>query len=70
MRVGSTAIYASRVLRRLRARLVTGTGDCTPGGVLLAARSLGLRMVIVEPNAVPGLANRTVGPLRLSIEPT
>jgi UDP-N-acetylglucosamine--N-acetylmuramyl-(pentapeptide) pyrophosphoryl-undecaprenol N-acetylglucosamine transferase len=40
------------------ARLVVGTGGYASGPVLLAARSLGLATAIVEPNAVPGLANR------------
>lgn len=45
-------------LREDGARLVIGTGGYASGPVLLAARSLGLATAIVEPNAVPGLANR------------
>ncbi len=49
------------IRRRLRedgSRLVIGTGGYASGPVLVAARSLGLATAIVEPNAVPGLANR------------
>lgn len=40
--------------------LVIGLGGYASPGVLLAARSLGLRSVIHEANAIPGLANRLV----------
>ena len=58
VRVLPTVARARRLLRRQRVRLVIGTGGHGSGGVLLAARSLGLGTAIVEPNAVPGLANR------------
>jgi len=58
-----TLLDARRVMRRLGVRLVIGTGGYASGGVLLAARSLGLRTAILEPNAVPGLANRLLGRL-------
>jgi UDP-N-acetylglucosamine--N-acetylmuramyl-(pentapeptide) pyrophosphoryl-undecaprenol N-acetylglucosamine transferase len=37
---------------------VIGTGGYASGAVVLAGRSLGLPTALVEPNAVPGLANR------------
>ncbi len=58
IRVVPTFIVARRMLQQRGVRLVIGTGGAASGGVLLAARSLGLRTAIVEPNAVPGLANR------------
>ena len=58
MRVVPTVAVARRVLKSRDVRLVIGTGGAASGGVVLAARSLGLSTAIVEPNAVPGLANR------------
>ena len=58
LRVVPTVARARGLLRRLGARLVIGTGGYGSGGALLAARSLGLRTAIVEPNAFPGLANK------------
>ncbi len=57
MRVIPTFTLARRVLRQRGIRLVIGTGGSASGGVVLAARSLGLPTAIVEPNASPGLAN-------------
>jgi UDP-N-acetylglucosamine--N-acetylmuramyl-(pentapeptide) pyrophosphoryl-undecaprenol N-acetylglucosamine transferase len=58
IRVVPTFILARRLLRQRGVRLVIGTGGAASGGVVLAARTLGLRTAIIEPNAVPGLANR------------
>jgi UDP-N-acetylglucosamine--N-acetylmuramyl-(pentapeptide) pyrophosphoryl-undecaprenol N-acetylglucosamine transferase len=52
---------ARTLLVRHGARLVIGTGGYGSAGALLAARSLGLRTALIEPNAVPGLANRLLG---------
>lgn len=57
-RVFPTFARARRLLTRDGVRLVIGTGGYGSGGALLAARSLGLRTAVVEPNAFPGLANR------------
>jgi UDP-N-acetylglucosamine--N-acetylmuramyl-(pentapeptide) pyrophosphoryl-undecaprenol N-acetylglucosamine transferase len=57
------AAQARRVLRRRRSKLVIGFGGYASAGVLLAARSMGLRVAIQESNAVPGIANRVVGRL-------
>jgi len=57
IRVVPTIAVARRVLKSRDARLVIGTGGAASGGAVLAARSLGLPTAIVEPNAVPGLAN-------------
>lgn len=54
---------AMRVLRARCADLVIGTGGYTSPPVILAACALGIRRALLEPNAMPGLANRLVGPL-------
>src|SRR5262245_10981262 len=56
LRVLPAFTRARRVLRQRGISLVIGTGGSASGGVVLAARSLGLPTAIVEPNAVPGLA--------------
>ena len=58
IRVVPSVVVARRVLKSRDVRLVIGTGGAASGGVILAARSLGLPTAILEPNAVPGLANR------------
>jgi UDP-N-acetylglucosamine--N-acetylmuramyl-(pentapeptide) pyrophosphoryl-undecaprenol N-acetylglucosamine transferase len=62
-RVFPTVVRARRLLQKHGVRLVIGTGGHVSGGVLLAARSLGLGTAILEPNAVPGLANRLLSPV-------
>ena len=55
-----------KALRLLKAKgtdLVVGTGGYFSPPVVLAAWLLGVSRVILEPNAMPGLANRVVGPL-------
>jgi UDP-N-acetylglucosamine--N-acetylmuramyl-(pentapeptide) pyrophosphoryl-undecaprenol N-acetylglucosamine transferase len=55
-----------RALRLLKAKgtdLVVGTGGYFSPPVVLAAWLLGVYRVILEPNAMPGLANRVLGPL-------
>lgn len=51
------------LLRERRAAFVLGTGGYTSPPVLIAARLLGLPRALLEPNAFPGVANRTMGPL-------
>lgn len=58
------AIWQSMtLLRSTRADLVIGTGGYTSPPVVIAAWLLGLKRVLLEPNAIPGLANRVLGPL-------
>jgi len=53
------AVFAARrILRRERTEAVIGTGGYASVAPCLAGRLLGLRVVIHEANAVPGLANR------------
>ena len=53
---------ARRCLRRHRAALVLGMGGYASAPGALAARLLGLPLVLHEQNAVPGLVNRWLGP--------
>jgi UDP-N-acetylglucosamine--N-acetylmuramyl-(pentapeptide) pyrophosphoryl-undecaprenol N-acetylglucosamine transferase len=57
------AAQARRVLERRRSKLVIGFGGYASAGVLLAARSMGLRVAIQEANVVPGMANRLLSHL-------
>lgn len=54
---------ALRLLRARGAQLVIVTGGYAAPPVMIAAWLLGLRRFILEPNAMPGLANRVTGPL-------
>jgi UDP-N-acetylglucosamine--N-acetylmuramyl-(pentapeptide) pyrophosphoryl-undecaprenol N-acetylglucosamine transferase len=62
-RVAVGMAQSRRILRAHGTRLVLGLGGYASGGVLLAARTLGLRTAIHEANVVPGLANRLLAPL-------
>lgn len=55
------AIAARRLLRRERVRLVLGFGGYASAPAVLAARSLGIPVVLFEANAVVGTANRLLG---------
>jgi UDP-N-acetylglucosamine--N-acetylmuramyl-(pentapeptide) pyrophosphoryl-undecaprenol N-acetylglucosamine transferase len=58
------AIPESRaLLRRLAPRAVFSIGGYAAGPIALSARSLGIPLALMEPNAVIGLANRLVAPL-------
>jgi UDP-N-acetylglucosamine--N-acetylmuramyl-(pentapeptide) pyrophosphoryl-undecaprenol N-acetylglucosamine transferase len=54
---------AIHILRSPRADLVIGTGGYFSPPVVCAAWLLQIPRVILEPNAMPGLANRLLGPL-------
>jgi UDP-N-acetylglucosamine--N-acetylmuramyl-(pentapeptide) pyrophosphoryl-undecaprenol N-acetylglucosamine transferase len=54
---------ALRLLKAKGTDLVVGTGGYFSPPVVLAAWFLGVYRVILEPNAMPGLANRVLGPL-------
>lgn len=54
---------AMQLLRRGRADVVIGTGGYVSPPVIVAAWLLGIARVLVEPNAMPGLANRLLAPL-------
>jgi UDP-N-acetylglucosamine--N-acetylmuramyl-(pentapeptide) pyrophosphoryl-undecaprenol N-acetylglucosamine transferase len=56
-----SAIAARKLLRDRDVDAVVGFGGYASIGPLLAARSLGIPTALLEPNAVPGLANRYLG---------
>jgi len=51
-------LAARRLLKRFRPQAVFSTGGYVAGPVMLAAVLAGIPLVIMEPNAVPGFANR------------
>jgi UDP-N-acetylglucosamine--N-acetylmuramyl-(pentapeptide) pyrophosphoryl-undecaprenol N-acetylglucosamine transferase len=51
---------ALRLLKRFQPRAVFSTGGYVAAPVMLAALLCGIPLVIMEPNALPGLANRRV----------
>jgi len=53
---------ALALVRRLRPEAVLGVGGYAGGPVVLAAALLGVRTVILEPNARPGFTNRVLRP--------
>jgi UDP-N-acetylglucosamine--N-acetylmuramyl-(pentapeptide) pyrophosphoryl-undecaprenol N-acetylglucosamine transferase len=55
-------VAAARLVRRVRPRAVLGVGGYAGGPVTLAAALLGVRTVILEPNARPGFTNRVLRP--------
>jgi UDP-N-acetylglucosamine--N-acetylmuramyl-(pentapeptide) pyrophosphoryl-undecaprenol N-acetylglucosamine transferase len=52
---------ASRVITRLRPAAVFSMGGYVAGPVMLAALGRRVPLIIMEPNGIPGLANRRVG---------
>lgn len=54
---------AFRILRGRHTDLVIGTGGYFSPPVVVAAWFLNIPRVLLEPNAMPGLANRVLGPL-------
>ncbi len=58
----ATAGMAGR-LGRLEARAVFSLGGYAAGPVVLAAAARGIPMVLMEPNAIPGMTNRWMGRL-------
>jgi UDP-N-acetylglucosamine--N-acetylmuramyl-(pentapeptide) pyrophosphoryl-undecaprenol N-acetylglucosamine transferase len=55
-------LRAIRLVRRLRPVAVLGVGGYAGGPVALVAALLGVRTVILEPNAKPGFTNRVLRP--------
>ncbi len=54
---------ARALVRRLAPRAVFSIGGYAAGPVSLAARTLGVPLALMEPNAVIGLANRLIAPI-------
>ena len=63
MRFAAAVVRARRLLRREGVDLVVGSGGRTSVPVGIAARTLGVPVVLMEQNAVPGRANRFLLPL-------
>jgi UDP-N-acetylglucosamine--N-acetylmuramyl-(pentapeptide) pyrophosphoryl-undecaprenol N-acetylglucosamine transferase len=63
LRVPAGLLASRRLLRRLRADLLFATGGFVSLPPAIAARSLGVPVVVHEQTSVPGLANRIVGRL-------
>ncbi len=55
-------LRAALLVRRLRPEAVLGVGGYAGGPVVLVAALLGVRTVILEPNATPGFTNRVLRP--------
>jgi UDP-N-acetylglucosamine--N-acetylmuramyl-(pentapeptide) pyrophosphoryl-undecaprenol N-acetylglucosamine transferase len=49
------------ILREWRPDVVVGVGGYASGPMLLAAAARGIARAVIEPNAVPGITNRTLG---------
>lgn len=62
-RLARAVLQARRVLRDEGVDLVVGTGGRASVPVALAARTLGIRVCLMEQNAVPGRANRLLARL-------
>ena len=62
-RLARAMLQARRVLRDEGVDLVVGTGGRASVPVALAARTLGIRVCLMEQNAVPGRANRLLAHL-------
>lgn len=56
--VAGGSLIARRLLRRSRPDIVIGTGGYASVPAVLAALSLGIPVGLIEPNAIPGRANR------------
>ncbi len=67
LRLVRSVAEAARILRRVDASVVLGFGGYVSTPVYLAARRLGVPIVIHEQNALPGLANRIAARLTSSV---
>ncbi len=54
-------VQALAILRKFRPHIVLGVGGYVTGPVIVAARTLGIPVVLHEQNSVAGLANRKLG---------
>ncbi len=61
--LGRSALTARRLLRREEARAVLGTGGYVSAPAVVGARLAGRPAILLEPNAVPGSANRLLSRL-------
>ncbi len=61
LRVPRALLQSRRIIRKFRPDVVIGVGGYASGPVVLAAKLGGVPTAILEPNSVPGLANKLVG---------
>ncbi|MBV9759693.1 MAG: undecaprenyldiphospho-muramoylpentapeptide beta-N-acetylglucosaminyltransferase [Acidobacteriaceae bacterium] len=61
LRIPFGVAAASRLLRRFGTQAVFSTGGYVAGPVMIAALLRRIPLIVMEPNAIPGLANRRVG---------
>ncbi len=57
------ALQSVALVRKLAPRAVVSVGGYAAGPIALTAGLLGVPVALVEPNGVPGLANRILGPI-------
>jgi UDP-N-acetylglucosamine--N-acetylmuramyl-(pentapeptide) pyrophosphoryl-undecaprenol N-acetylglucosamine transferase len=55
-------LQSIRLILGFRPRVILGVGGYASGPVLFAAKLLGVRIILFEPNAYPGLTNRWLAP--------
>ena len=60
--MGAGIVQSLKSLRRFSPNLVIGIGGYTAMPVLLAAILLRIKRIILEPNAMPGMANQLLAP--------
>jgi UDP-N-acetylglucosamine--N-acetylmuramyl-(pentapeptide) pyrophosphoryl-undecaprenol N-acetylglucosamine transferase len=59
--LGVSIIRSRRTIRKFRPAVVMATGGYVSGPPVIAARTLGVPVVIQEQNSLPGISNRTLG---------
>ncbi|MBI5286194.1 MAG: undecaprenyldiphospho-muramoylpentapeptide beta-N-acetylglucosaminyltransferase [Deltaproteobacteria bacterium] len=60
-KAGRAILQSIKITRGFRPDVVIGTGGYSSGPVVLAAKLLGQKTAILEPNAIPGFTNRFLG---------
>jgi UDP-N-acetylglucosamine--N-acetylmuramyl-(pentapeptide) pyrophosphoryl-undecaprenol N-acetylglucosamine transferase len=63
IRLPMAILQSIRLIRQFKPRIVLGVGGYASGPVMLAAKILGVPIVLFEPNAQPGLTNRWLASL-------
>ncbi|MCK9362598.1 MAG: undecaprenyldiphospho-muramoylpentapeptide beta-N-acetylglucosaminyltransferase [Syntrophales bacterium] len=61
LKIPGSLLDSLRIIRIFKPDIVVGVGGYASGPAVLAARIMGIKTVIAEQNAVPGLTNRILG---------
>lgn len=61
LKIPGSLLESYRIIRSFKPDVVAGVGGYASGPAVLAARMMGIKTVIAEQNAVPGLTNRILG---------